>query len=655
MAKQVDSIVVAGATATAVAINGIDLATSPYCMFFNSDDLTVGEHFVRLTYADDLSYVDQTVWEVVQTSRHGGAAMVVYYDLNADGVSLQKEQVETSVHKFLFDTEFVVRAFGIIDEESSTEGYNYRYELYDSDGTKRSSASNASPIMSNYSASAKGTLTVKGYIANKSDNTPASNIVEKTFVNRLTLAETKLAAPSPLAADVVVGNTVAASYVMLTFNSDYSTATFTVNQNQKPGWAVGDKFTTDSTKIIFRITAINNTAYTAVVHDFNGYTEDDLVDMEANHTTGRIVAWEIAGGTRKNVVYTKEPKILQVFVGETAYFGTDCNNAVFIPYSPGVEVRARALSSSLTSNLHSDFATTTIPDTRVPCAGKPALIAELTKVTAETGTASAVRVSGTNAIFTCEIPSEWAVGDIILPYTGHLDFAIFLRIANIEGNTVTCETVQSYYGASVDDMEYMEPIYLQPWRIAKGTVDAVTMYSVINDRALNNVTSEFSAELNGESVSTGEFSFVVLPANEGVYSLKARTVTTDVAYLSSEWSDTTVIEYFKEKTNMGRLIQNPGTFDYINTGDAAILSGDPVIVGEIVGIAVRRIEPGELGALSVEGIYELEKDTAAITLGAAVYVNSAGKATATSTSAVKAGYAVAEAAASDATVKVMLR
>ena len=652
MAKQVDSIVVAGATQTAVAINNIDLATSPYCMFFNSNDLAVGEHFVRLTYADDLSYVDQTVWEVVQTSRHGGAAMVVYYDLNADGVSLQKEQVETSVHKFLFDTEFVVRTFGIIDEESDIGDYKYRIELYDSNGARYSAQTRTVPIQSIYNSSAKGTLTAKGYLCDSSNN-PVSNIVEKTFVNRLALAETKLATPSPLVEDVVVGNTVAVSYVMLTFNSDYSTATFTVNQ--KPGWAVGDKFTTDSTKIIFRITAINNTAYTAVVHDFNGYTEDDLVDMEANHTTGRIVAWEIVGGTRKNVVYTKEPKMLQVFVGETAYFGADCNNAVFIPYSPGVEVRARALSSSLTSNLHSDFATTTVPDTRVPCAGKPTLIAELTKVTAETGTASAVRVSGTNAIFTCEIPSEWAVGDIILPYTGHLDFAIFLRIANIEGNTVTCETVQSYYGASVDDMEYMEPIYLQPWRIAKGTVDAVTMYSVINDRALNNVTSEFSAELNGESVSTGEFSFVVLPANEGVYSLKARTVTTDVAYLSSEWSDTTVIEYFKEKTNMGRLIQNPGTFDYTNAGDAAILSGDPVVVGEIVGIAVRRIEPGELGALSVEGIYELEKDTAAITLGAAVYVNAAGKATATSTSAVKAGYAVAEAAASDATVKVMLR
>jgi predicted RecA/RadA family phage recombinase len=106
---------------------------------------------------------------------------------------------------------------------------------------------------------------------------------------------------------------------------------------------------------------------------------------------------------------------------------------------------------------------------------------------------------------------------------------------------------------------------------------------------------------------------------------------------------------------MGRLIQNGGCFDYTNTGETTILSGDPVVVGDLVGVAVRAIEPGELGAVSVEGIYELTKDNAAIALGAAVYVTTAGKATASATNAKKAGYAVAAAAAGDATVKVILR
>ena len=106
---------------------------------------------------------------------------------------------------------------------------------------------------------------------------------------------------------------------------------------------------------------------------------------------------------------------------------------------------------------------------------------------------------------------------------------------------------------------------------------------------------------------------------------------------------------------MGRLIQNGGCFDYTNATQNTIKSGDPVVVGSIVGVAVRAIPAGETGALSVEGIYEFAKDNAAITLGAAVYINSSGKATATSTSATQAGYAVKAAAAGDATVQVILR
>lgn len=145
------------------------------------------------------------------------------------------------------------------------------------------------------------------------------------------------------------------------------------------------------------------------------------------------------------------------------------------------------------------------------------------------------------------------------------------------------------------------------------------------------------------------------------YELGVRAVGTG-AYADSERSET--VEFTTEgeppepveDKKMGRLLQNPGCFDYVNTGEAAIKSGDVVIVGDLVGVAIRTIEPGATGAISVEGIYELEKDSAAIDLGAEVYITtSTGKASATSTGGKKAGYAVAAAAASDTTALVMLR
>ena len=113
---------------------------------------------------------------------------------------------------------------------------------------------------------------------------------------------------------------------------------------------------------------------------------------------------------------------------------------------------------------------------------------------------------------------------------------------------------------------------------------------------------------------------------------------------------------YYRKREMGRLLQNPGVFDYVNTTESIIKSGDPVVVGDLVGVAVRAIGVGELGAVSVEGIYELEKDSAAIDLGAEVYINTTSlKASATSAGGKKAGYCVKAASAADPYVQVLLR
>ncbi|MBQ9372153.1 MAG: DUF2190 family protein [Thermoguttaceae bacterium] len=111
--------------------------------------------------------------------------------------------------------------------------------------------------------------------------------------------------------------------------------------------------------------------------------------------------------------------------------------------------------------------------------------------------------------------------------------------------------------------------------------------------------------------------------------------------------------YFRKK-KMG-LLQNPGVFDYTNATNQVIKSGDPVVVGELAGVAVRAIGVGETGAVSVGGIYEFEKDNGEIALGAPVYVGAtSGKVTATNQGA-KIGYCVKAAAASESFAQVMLR
>lgn len=106
----------------------------------------------------------------------------------------------------------------------------------------------------------------------------------------------------------------------------------------------------------------------------------------------------------------------------------------------------------------------------------------------------------------------------------------------------------------------------------------------------------------------------------------------------------------------GRLI------DY--TPSAAVKSGQVVVIGSVVGVAVADIAASAAGAVCIEGVFEIPKATGAITAGAVVYWDAdgdpiggtadSGAATATSTDNTKMGYAIAAAASGDATVKVKL-
>ncbi len=87
-----------------------------------------------------------------------------------------------------------------------------------------------------------------------------------------------------------------------------------------------------------------------------------------------------------------------------------------------------------------------------------------------------------------------------------------------------------------------------------------------------------------------------------------------------------------------------------------VLSGEPVIAGDIKGVACGDAAAGELVDVKTSGVFELSKVAAnAFALGAKVYWSTADKlATSTTSGNTVLGVAVEAAAASTATVKLRL-
>lgn len=106
---------------------------------------------------------------------------------------------------------------------------------------------------------------------------------------------------------------------------------------------------------------------------------------------------------------------------------------------------------------------------------------------------------------------------------------------------------------------------------------------------------------------------------------------------------------------MATYIQRGAVLDFANTTDAKIDAGSIVSLTTRCGVAAADIPAGIVGAVMVEGVFEIPKATGAITLGAACYYAAAdGKVTTTSSGNIPCGYCVEAAASGDATVKVKL-
>lgn len=105
-----------------------------------------------------------------------------------------------------------------------------------------------------------------------------------------------------------------------------------------------------------------------------------------------------------------------------------------------------------------------------------------------------------------------------------------------------------------------------------------------------------------------------------------------------------------------RYVQAGKVLDYTNTGSATIASGEGVLIGTKLGVALTTIAVGATGAVQICGVFTLPKlSTDNMTQGASVYWDADEKRlTTTATDNTLAGVAALAAGASTTSVNVLL-
>jgi predicted RecA/RadA family phage recombinase len=91
-----------------------------------------------------------------------------------------------------------------------------------------------------------------------------------------------------------------------------------------------------------------------------------------------------------------------------------------------------------------------------------------------------------------------------------------------------------------------------------------------------------------------------------------------------------------------------------HTPVSALASGDVVVQGDLVGVVLRPLAAGELGALAVDGVFDFAKNTGvAYTVGTILYWDDTNNVvTATATGNKQIGKVVRAAATTDTTVRM---
>jgi predicted RecA/RadA family phage recombinase len=93
-----------------------------------------------------------------------------------------------------------------------------------------------------------------------------------------------------------------------------------------------------------------------------------------------------------------------------------------------------------------------------------------------------------------------------------------------------------------------------------------------------------------------------------------------------------------------------------HTPGGALVSGDVVVQGDLVGVVLRPLAAGELGALAVDGVFDFTKNTGvAYTVGQILYWDDTNNVvTATALGNKQIGKVVRAAATTDTTVRMRL-
>jgi predicted RecA/RadA family phage recombinase len=104
---------------------------------------------------------------------------------------------------------------------------------------------------------------------------------------------------------------------------------------------------------------------------------------------------------------------------------------------------------------------------------------------------------------------------------------------------------------------------------------------------------------------------------------------------------------------MAAFKQDGDKWDY--TPSSAVAVGDVVVLNDTIAVADRPIAANALGAVAVEGVFEMPKASGAIGQGAVVYWDSTNSnVTTTSSGNKRAGKAAVAAASADTVVRVAL-
>ena len=91
---------------------------------------------------------------------------------------------------------------------------------------------------------------------------------------------------------------------------------------------------------------------------------------------------------------------------------------------------------------------------------------------------------------------------------------------------------------------------------------------------------------------------------------------------------------------MARYIQEGKRIDITNTTEETIFYGDVVKIGKRIGIAASNIDPSMIGALSVEGVYEISAKTEEFNVGDIVYFDEVEKKVTKTQNDVLAGWVI---------------